>query len=90
MQKRLFINTAFFNAAMLAVSLLMTAEYARLILYTETAKYRIFILFAWLGISLFAWFRIVRLRHQNLTLSVQTTNQKNSDTSESDNLDRSP
>jgi hypothetical protein len=65
MTRRLFFGAAWWHWVMLAVSLLMTAEYARLILFTETATYRIFVLLVWVGISLFSLIRIIQSRRQN-------------------------
>jgi hypothetical protein len=59
MTRRLFLNATWWLWIMLAVSLLMTAEYTRLILITDTATYRIFVLLAWVGITLFWLARII-------------------------------
>lgn len=44
---------------MLAVSLLMTFEYARLVLFTGTAQYRVYVLLVWIGIFLLSTGRII-------------------------------
>lgn len=64
MTKRLFFNATWWHWIMLTVSLLMTAEYARLILTTDTETYRIFVLLAWVGIFVFSLVRIIHARRQ--------------------------
>jgi len=66
MTRQLVFNATWLNWIMLAVALLMTAEYVRLILFTDTATYRIFVFFVWVGISLFSLARIIHARRQNV------------------------
>ncbi len=90
MEKRLFFSVALWNWVMLAVSLLMTVEYARLTLFTETATYRIFVLLAWIGISLFTLVRIDQQRRQVRSSSPKITNQERLQASGNHGSDRSP
>ena len=76
MEKRLFFGVALWNWVMLAVSLLMAVEYARLTQFTKTATYRIFVLLAWIGISLFTLVRIDQQRRQVRNSSTKITNQE--------------
>lgn len=50
---------------MLGVSFIIMLDYARLILTTETASYRIFVLLTWIIIFLIYLVRIIRLHRQN-------------------------
>ncbi len=45
---------------MLAISIVMTAEYARLCLTTEVASYRYLVLASWIGLLLLSLGRLVR------------------------------
>ena len=65
MTQRLFGSAIWCHWVMLAVSLLITAEYARLVLFTETAPYRIFVLLVWVGILLFSLVRIIHSHRHN-------------------------
>ena len=66
MTTHLFLKASLWHWIVLAASLLMTAEYARLVLTTETATYRVFVLVAWVVISLFCLIRLLHARRQNL------------------------
>jgi hypothetical protein len=65
MTKRSLFNAVWWHWIMLATSLLMAAEYARLILFAETATYRIFVFLIWVCISLFSVARIMHTHRQS-------------------------
>ncbi len=60
MNERDICNSTWSRWGMLVISILMTAEYARLCVTTEVAGYRYFVLAGWIGIVLWSLLRLVR------------------------------
>ena len=60
MNGRALINSRWCLWFMLALSVVMTAEYARLVLTTDVATYRYFVLAAWIGLAIISLVRIVQ------------------------------
>ena len=71
MTNRHSIHAAIFYSLIFAVSLLMATDYARLILFTETAAYRFFVLLAWVGISVFSMVKIIQLFRNKRNLQIE-------------------
>lgn len=77
MKTRIFSRASWWQWCSLAISALMTAEYARLVLTTEVAAYRYLVLLVWAGMTLFFLARIVRSYSGNQNNIDVQTNESN-------------